>query len=230
MSYALWSLPPGTRTRALRFTHRASGTEQSFAGFLGGALIMGARVENIAPLALAGASSDDQEANLINNQQDDKWAAWSNLALRKPEDRAVISPQNPESLTLTWPAPVKLNGLELLWAGFSDATIQSYNGPADRNPRDATDGDWRDVATVSDLKSGLARSCGATASTSAKPWRRARFAWSSPRPTANAFRVCKAAFWMGAAPGWAKSWRFRRWATRRWAMHRWAMHRCKPRA
>ncbi len=152
--YALWSLPPGTRTRALRFAHRASATDKSYAGFLGGALLMSERADNIAPLALAGASSDAQDANRINNQQHDNWKAWANLPLRNAPESAVVSPRNPASVTLTWPAPVKLSGLQVLWAGFADATVQSYDGPADRNPRDAGEADWRDVATLSDLKSG----------------------------------------------------------------------------
>ena len=152
--YGLWSLPPGTRTRALRFSHRASGADQSYAGFLGGALILSERAQNSAPLAQAGASADDQDANRINNQQEDKWQGWTNLQWRNPEESAAISPRNPVSVTLTWPNPVKLSGLQLLWTGFSAATIQSYDGPADRNPRDSADRDWRDVATVSDLKSG----------------------------------------------------------------------------
>ena len=152
--YALWSLPPGTRTRALRFSHLASATDKSYAGFLGGALVLSERADNIAPLATTGASSNAQDASRINNQDHDNWQAWANLPLRPTSDSAVISPQNPAWVTLTWPAPVKLSGLQLLWAAFASATVQSYDGPADRNPRDATDADWHDVTSVSGLRSG----------------------------------------------------------------------------
>ena len=151
--YALWVLPPNTRTRALRFSHLASATDASYAGHLGGASLTNERADNLAPLAQVGASSNAQEANLVNNGSHDGWRAWSNMEMRATNARAVVSRRDPESLTLTWPAPVKISGLQLLWPGFSAATLQSYEGSAQDNPRDSADG-WRDVADISGLNSG----------------------------------------------------------------------------
>ena len=47
--YALWTLPPGTTTRALRFTHSSQPSDTKYAGWLGGALVLAERLANIAP-------------------------------------------------------------------------------------------------------------------------------------------------------------------------------------
>ncbi len=44
---------------------------------------------------------------------------------------------------MTWPQPRQLLGVNLIWAGFAAAEVQTYVGPADRHPREATDADWR---------------------------------------------------------------------------------------
>lgn len=49
--FALWVLPPGTMTRALRFTHTAQPTDKLYAGALGGVLVLAERVANLAPRA-----------------------------------------------------------------------------------------------------------------------------------------------------------------------------------
>ena len=153
--YAIWTLPPNTATRALRFTHVAGATDAEYAGLLGGALVLNERVSNLAPLALTTASSISQDSDRINNESNDgTWDTWMNRARNDVTARPVVSAENPEWLMLSWPAPVKLNGLELLWAGFSSATVQSYAGPADRAPRDARESDWRDVGAFDGINKG----------------------------------------------------------------------------
>ena len=54
--YAVWVLPPGTATRALRFTHTAAASDPSYHGWLGGAFVLARRVANVAPQATAAAA------------------------------------------------------------------------------------------------------------------------------------------------------------------------------
>ena len=49
--YALWVLPPGTNTRALRFSHVAKATDDRYSGWLGGVYILSERMANVAPQA-----------------------------------------------------------------------------------------------------------------------------------------------------------------------------------
>ena len=121
--YAVWVLPPGTTTRALRFTHRAQATETSFTGWLGGAYVLRQRVANIAPQAFASASATEDIAGRINNENNDgTWKTWDN----GPEGaRHKVSGEHPEWLTLVWPRGVRVSALGALWAGFGAATRSS---------------------------------------------------------------------------------------------------------
>jgi hypothetical protein len=108
------------------------------------------RFANIAPQAIATSSSRNEAANLVNNESNDNtWRTWDNGA--QGADK-VVSATNPEWLILTWPAPVKLRGVNALWAGFSAAEIQVYNGPANKHPREADEADWKTVAHVSKIE------------------------------------------------------------------------------
>ena len=148
-SYSVWILPPNTTTRALRFTHRAQLADKSYAGFLGGAYILAERFANMAPQAVASSSKRNEAAGLLNNESNDgTWRTWDN----GKDGATVVSEQNPEWLMLTWPAPVKLRGLNALWAGFAGAQVQVYNGTASKHPREATEADWKTVATVEKLE------------------------------------------------------------------------------
>ena len=50
--YAVWVFPPGTKTRALRFTHTAQPTDSSYSGWLGGAYVLPERMANVALAAI----------------------------------------------------------------------------------------------------------------------------------------------------------------------------------
>ena len=150
--YALWILPAGQRTRALRFTHRAELADKSFAGWLGGVLVLADRFANLAPQALASASAHQEAASRINNESNDgTWKAWDN---GKEGAAQLISPEHPEWVLLTWPTPVTLEGLAALWAGFGACEVQSYAGPAERHPREAAENDWRAVSAFPNLANG----------------------------------------------------------------------------
>jgi hypothetical protein len=157
-AYAVWTLPPGTQTRALRFSHVAEASDTSYAGTLGSALVTAERWSNLAPQAQAGASSRGEHAGRVNNNRSDSWQTWDNVEVNSKAaelaDRAVVSPEHPAWLVLSWPAPVKLDALNALAAGFQSADVETYTGPAGRHPRDAAETDWKAVGAFSGLKPG----------------------------------------------------------------------------
>ena len=156
--YAVWVLPPGTATRALRFTHTAAASDPSYHGWLGGAFVLARRVANVAPQAAAAAGARDEDAGRINNGLNDRtWGAWDN----GPDGAAeVVSPGRPAWVMLTWPREVRLCGLNALWAGFAAAEVQRYDGPADRHPRDAAESDWKTIKTFNKLENQYPRALG----------------------------------------------------------------------
>ena len=153
--YAIWVLPPGTTTRALRFTHTSALIDKSYAGWLGGVFVLSERWNNLAPQAATFASGNNQKANKLNNSSNDHlWSAWDNA----PETNAsLISAEHPVLLTLTWPQPVKLSGLNALWAGFSAAEVLAYTGTADKHPRDAGDADWQSLRSFDQIENQYSR-------------------------------------------------------------------------
>jgi hypothetical protein len=157
--YAVWVLPPGTHSRALRLTHAAEPTDNSFAGWLGGACVLAERLANVAPQAVAYASSNGDKADRINNGTNDgTWSAWDNGV--EGAER-IVSPEHPEWVMLYWRKAVPLRGLGALWAGFGAAEAQAYVGPADRHPRDALDSDWKSLAASEAIHNSYASTLGA---------------------------------------------------------------------
>lgn len=149
--YALWVLPPGTTTRALRFTHRPEPGDRELSGWLGGVWILGERLANLAPQALAqSVARDDVSARLIDENNNRTWSAWQNS-----EQGALhpVSPEHPEFVTLTWTKPVSLSGICLLWNGFAAADIEAFVGTAKESISEATADRWQRVARANDLDS-----------------------------------------------------------------------------
>ncbi|MDB4766056.1 hypothetical protein OAG71_00055 [bacterium] len=148
--YALWLLPPNTQTRALRFTHSPNPRDPVLAGRLGGAWILKQRLGNIAPQALVqSVARDDKSAKLVDRSNNKLWKTWDN-----GKDGAVVSvdAEHPEFITLTWPRPVSLDGLCLLWTGFADADVETFVGDDTENIREAANSNWRRIASVESLK------------------------------------------------------------------------------
>ena len=155
--FALWVLPPGTQTRALRFTHVAKITDENYAGLLSGAMVLPERFTNEAWNATAAASTRSQDAHKILNGNHDDWGSWQNQDKGKaPEGAKVISDEHSEWLTLAWREPVSVDALVALWAGIASAEVQTYTGPADRNPKDAADSDWESIASYSNIQHNYA--------------------------------------------------------------------------
>ncbi len=150
--FALWVLPPGTSTRALRFTHDAKPADPAYAGSIGGLYVLPERFANIAPQAVPiTRARNEAAAKLINGTNDGTWGAWDNGKDGGPTE---LSKENPETILLVWPAAVPLRGLAALWAGFGSVEVQAYAGPADRHPRESTPADWQTVATVENIRHG----------------------------------------------------------------------------
>ncbi len=142
--YAFWVLPPGTRTRALRFTHRPSPGDREMAGWLGGVWMNEARLANLAPQALVqSAARDDAGAKLIDRAHND-WHTWNN---GEQGAAAPVSSTHPEAITMVWTAPVRLSGLCLLWTGFSAVEVDAFIGGADESVRDAAEACWQPVVS-----------------------------------------------------------------------------------
>jgi len=152
----LWTLPPGVKTRAIRFTHVAQPADESYAGRLGGVMVLTQRLTNLAPLATPAAGSNQKHVAKIINGAKDQWGEWENVDGKTATEsgRPVISESNPEWLMLTWPRAVRIDRLITLWTGFGAAEVLVYAGPESRHPREAEDGDWRSVGIYRGLQNG----------------------------------------------------------------------------
>ncbi len=146
--YGLWVLPPGTRTRALRFTHTVEPTDRETFGWLGGLMVLPQRVANVAPQAVVAASALPEAAGKVVDGSHNNWATWEN----GPDGAArVISAEQPEWLILAWPQPRKLSGLAFLWNGFAAAEIEAFAGEANAPLAAAPATDWTRVAAPEGL-------------------------------------------------------------------------------
>ena len=145
-NYAIWVLPPGTQTQALRFTHVAAAGDRELAGWLGGLWILPERLANLAPQALVQTvARDEDSAKLVDESDNEGWKTWNN----GPDGAVVpVSAAHPETITLTWPQAVKLSGLGLLSIGFQSCEVAVFTGPADLTVRDAPEANWQRVAAA----------------------------------------------------------------------------------
>jgi len=140
-SFALWILPPGTKTRALRFTHTPAASDSRYTSVFCGAYLLSTRLANLAPQAIVNTSANSAAAALLINEKHDSWLAWDN----GPTFPHPVNASSPEWIMLTWPHPVSLAGLAALWAGFNAADAQIFSGPDNIDPRNAPDADWRSI-------------------------------------------------------------------------------------
>jgi hypothetical protein len=155
--YALWVLPPGVSTRALRFTHVAAQTDPSYEGFFGGACLLAGRFANLAPSARVSTSANQADAPLLVDGKNNRWwSGWDN----GPAYHHLVTPQSPEWIILSWPHPVALRGLAALWAGFGAADVQVFTGPDSAQPQNAPEADWKPAAAGSSLRNQYPRPLG----------------------------------------------------------------------
>ena len=108
---------------------------RSRAGGLAGRRVDQRRARGQRRPASAGAIGDArrrQPQDWSTNRTTATWGAWDN----GEHGAAVpISPEHPEIVTLTWPRPVELAGVCLIWAGFSAVEVDAFTGSDQRNHR-----------------------------------------------------------------------------------------------
>lgn len=157
--YGLWVLPPGTKTRALRFKHEPADKDANYQGWTGGILVTQERLANLAGFAQVSTRSNDKRASAINNGAHDGWGAWENRPknVAPAANEPPLSDTNAEWILLTWGRPVTIDGLLAFWMGFTKAEVQTYEGPEGRHPRDATDRDWKTIGVFGGFNSGYPR-------------------------------------------------------------------------
>jgi hypothetical protein len=146
--YALWVLPAGTKSRALRFSHVPSAGDAEMAGWIGGVWIVSQRLGNIAPQALVQSRARDDVSRRLVDELHNGWGTWDN---GEQGAALAVSPEHPEIITLTWPTPVKLDGVCLLWTGFSAVDVDAFTGTSTGNVHEAPDASWRQMATGQNL-------------------------------------------------------------------------------
>ncbi len=145
--YGMWVLPPGSSTRALRFTHNPAAGDRENACMLGGLWILPDRMGNVAPQALVQTRArDDVSAKLVDESFNQCWKAWDN---GETGAALTVSPEHPEIITMTWPAAVRISGLCLLWKGFSSVDVDVFVGGLDESVRNAPNRSWQRVAADS---------------------------------------------------------------------------------
>lgn len=156
--YALWVLPPGIKTRALRFTHVPEAIDKDYSGWLGGVYVLAERFANIAPQAVPAASARNEAADkIINSSNDRTWSTWDNGKEGAP---VVISPSRPEWIVLTWPKPVTLSGCVALWAGFGACEVQFLTDSQGRHPLEAGESEWKTLAGFDKIENQYPRVLG----------------------------------------------------------------------
>ncbi len=146
----LWTLPPDTHTRALRFTHVPKETDKSYAGNLGGVCVLEARYANLAPQARVTASVNENKTGVIANDRGDGWGTWDNWNDATPPK--PVAEQSPWVM-LVWREPVTISGLAAIFGGFGAAEVHTYAGPTDRHPAEALASDWKQVKAFENLSS-----------------------------------------------------------------------------
>ena len=154
--YAVWTLPPGTRTRAIRISCEPAALDADRRGWINNILVLRERCQSIAPFAhVVTEVNVDRAPRLVDQHHDGLWNTWSNVdGKRSAAERAALPPvsrENPGVFSLVWPAPVELDTLVCLHTGFRTADVDIYTGPEDRDPGTAREEDWTFVQTFGDL-------------------------------------------------------------------------------
>jgi hypothetical protein len=150
-----WVLPPGTSTRALRFSHTSNPSDPLYQGKVTGAWLLTERFANIGPQAIPLPVANLARAPVLVNYKTELFSlSWEN----GPQGGSnVVSATFPEAILLVWPTNVTLRGLCALSAGFSEGEIWRYTGPTDRHPREALASDWTLVSVHTNIQTHLPR-------------------------------------------------------------------------
>ena len=145
----LWVLPPGSTTRALRFSHLPAPADNELGGRLGGVYLLAGRYADLAPQGRVAVSAETNHGSRLNDGIDNNWGLWSNGDKGAEQ---VVSPDHPADIVLAFPAPVALRGLATWACGARDASLAAlpkagvlpgFDDPAWKPLKDAGDlVDW----------------------------------------------------------------------------------------
>ncbi|MBA3698878.1 MAG: hypothetical protein H0W78_08490 [Planctomycetes bacterium] len=140
-----WVLPPGTTTRALRFSHRPTATDSDFSGRLGGLYVVEKRYANVAPQGRVVASDNDKVSERLIDSVEQSWGAWSN-GDNGGDD--VVSSAHPVDIALAFPGPVAISGLSAWFSGADSAEIAIEPASLAGQMPDLRDAGWKTIHTV----------------------------------------------------------------------------------
>ncbi len=127
-SIQLWTLPPGTKTRAIRFTHLPPITAGDFAGRVGGVYVLADRYADVAKQGRILTSSNTRDAGRIIDGYDNRgrrggdWANRDRTAPVQPNEPRVSS-ADPVDVILAFPTPASVRGLALWDCGGTAGEI-----------------------------------------------------------------------------------------------------------
>lgn len=130
----VYTAPPGTSTRALRFTFR-NGTGKAWQASLYGGLLMSHRFNDLLSAATLTA----------NVGKIGETGAWS-ATTAEP-----ITPTNPATLMITWPTEQQFRGIGLLNAFAKRIIIDRYTGPAEQDPATAPETMWSELGEITPI-------------------------------------------------------------------------------
>jgi len=140
---SVWVLPPGTTTRALRFSCSRTGEKNNTKGRYRGAVVLAHAVTSVATDARVAVSSGERVSLITDG--DHGWFAPTNWQSDHEARNDTVSRERPEWVMLTWPRTVTLRGLNVLDAGFKSVDVFIYGKEGD--PAGAADDEWTNVGT-----------------------------------------------------------------------------------
>ena len=152
--YTIWTLPPGTRTRALRVSCEPKPLDDDRRGWINNLLVFRQRFQSLAPFAHVVTDVNAARApRLVDQHHDGLWNTWSNVEGRHdPAELPRVSRENPGVFSLVWPTTVEFDTLLCLHAGFRTAEVDVYTGPEDRDPGTARAEDWTFVQRLEECE------------------------------------------------------------------------------
>ena len=216
--FALWALPPDTDTRALRFTHRSAAAEirPTRAGsgaslFWGNAGPTPLRKRKLLPAVTTKPPSNSTTTPTTT-------FGLLGIMTRKRMHRR-FRPSILHGSLLNWPAPVRIAGLNLLWAGFTAVEVQaSCRSGRKRILGKGLTPTGKPLRPLVKSRTSIPARLARTGLTSVKSFRRERFVCGLPGPLTRPVRtaISKADPKAGAGFGWASCRLCRRSIRRAW--------------
>jgi len=153
----LFTLPPGTRARALMLT-ASTGSWETHINFI---RLTAARYANVVPIAQAYADTEGTSFSpfappftYYADRITKGIGEWLNTAknARGNIPRPPVSDIDPSWYLLTWRDKQTISGLWIA-DNFEKVELQSYAGPDDFNPREGVDKEWRKIRSAVTLPS-----------------------------------------------------------------------------